>query len=617
MAPESRQAKTAEPMHIGHLDHELMAEVHYDQLESMLHRIKGGAIGALLFSVLMATYLHASVGLAVWYWLAVKTLVTAWRLAMVFRWNSGKNRQPVLGRWFCWLRINLFLDGALLGGVAFLALMSDTPQEALLWTAAGLCGVSAVAMSTLESDWTSSLLYASPIIGQTILCLLIQHSFFGNSTALGISIYGVVLLLNARRAARDEEQRILQSRAIRRYQKQNEVALEMARTESRMRVEMMSSITHELRTPIHGILAMSHQIARDPSANSTAKAAEMIMKSGEHLVSLVNDALDFGRLEAAGVTLRPEVFDLNDLVEEVGNIGFLIGQEKGVKFDVWSVLPAPYHVHADPGRLKQIALNLISNGIKFTDKGGEVVMRMRDADGHGTIVLDVTDNGPGIAAENLTTIFEPFSRHAREKSPGGLGSTGLGLSISKRLATAMKGTLDVTSELGKGSTFTLQVKLAKVVVSLQNRAAKPEFNQHTVLKGHALIAEDDQLTAELARSTLEMCGMTVSVVGRGDMAVYAATAERQRPDILLMDGDMPGLDGLTATRKIREHEAQTGAPRLPIVIVTGRCMPEDVMHARQAGADAHLGKPYSNAELIRMVVERLVPAQGHRRGKVG
>jgi CheY-like chemotaxis protein len=180
----------------------------------------------------------------------------------------------------------------------------------------------------------------------------------------------------------------------------------------------------------------------------------------------------------------------------------------------------------------------------------------------------------------------------------------------------MKGTLDVTSELGKGSTFTLQVKLAKVVVSLQNRAAKQELKQHTVVKGHALIAEDDHLTAELARSTLEMCGMTVSVVGRGDMALYAATAERKRLYILLMDGDMPGLDGLAATRKIREHEAHTGAPRLPIVIVTGRCMPEDVIHARQAGADAHLGKPYSNADLIRIVVERLVPAQGHKRGKL-
>lgn len=616
MAREAEQAKVVEVAHFGKLDHELMAEVHYEQMDSMLNRIKGGAIGALLYSAVMATYLHESVGIYVWYWLSIKTLVTAWRLTLVFRWKESKNRQPVLDRWFFWLRTNLFLDGTLLGAIGFLALLSDAPQEALLWTAAGLCGVSAVAMSTLESDWVSSVLYAVPIVGQTIFYLLIQQSFFGNSTAIAIAIYGVVLLLNARRAARDEKQRIVQSRAILRYQKQNEIALEMARTESRMRVEMMSSITHELRTPIHGILAMSNQIARDPSANSTAKAAEMIIKSGEHLVSLVNDMLDFGRLEAAGVTLRPEVFDLNDLIEEISNIGFLIGQEKGVKFAVWNVLPTPYHVHADSGRLKQISLNLISNGIKFTDKGGEVVLRIRDADGNGSIVLDVADNGPGIAAENLMTIFEPFSRHAIEKVSGGLGSTGLGLSISKRLATAMRGTLEVTSELGKGSTFTLKVNLAKVIVSLQNRQAKQDFKPPTSLKGHALIAEDDNLTAELARSTLEMCGMTVSVVGRGDLAVYAATKESQRPNILLMDGDMPGLDGLAATRKIREYEVQTATPRLPIVIVTGRCMPEDVINARQAGADDHLGKPYSNNDLIRIVAEQLAPTQSHKRGKL-
>ncbi|WP_084267872.1 ATP-binding response regulator [Azohydromonas lata] len=616
MAQEEKQFRTAQAAHIGRFDHELMAEVHYEQMESMANRIKGGAVGALLYSVVMAVYLHESVGIYVWYWLAAKTLAAAWRLALVFRWKDCKARQPVLDRWFFWIRVTLFLDGVLLGAIGLLALQSNAPQEALLWTAAGLCGVSAVAMSTLESDWVSSVLYSTPIIGQTILYLLIQQSFFGNSTAIAIAIYGAVLLLNARRAARDERQRIVQSRTILRYKKQNEIALEMARTESRIRVEMMSSITHELRTPIHGILAMSNQIARDPSANSTAKAAEMIIKSGEHLVSLVNDMLDFGRLEAAGVTLRPEVFDLNDVIEEVSNIGFLIGQEKGVKFAAWNVLPMPYHVHADPGRIKQISLNLISNGIKFTDKGGEVVLRVRDADGNGNIILDVADNGPGIAEENLTTIFEPFSRHAQEKVGGGLGSTGLGLSISKRLATAMKGTLEVSSELGKGSTFTLKVNLAKVVVSLQNRQPKQEFNLPATLEGHALIAEDDNLTAELARSTLEMCGLRVSVVGRGDLAVQAAMNDSQRPNILLMDGDMPGLDGLAATRKIREYEAQTASPRLPIVIVTGRCMPEDVINARQAGADAHLGKPYSNNDLIRTVAQRLAPMQNHKRGKI-
>lgn len=616
MGQQTVPGRAGETAYISRSDHELMAEVHYDRMDRVLKRIKIAAVAALFFSVVMAVYLHETSGIPVWHWLTVKTLLVIWRLAMVFRWEHIRNRQPVLGRWFFWLRINLFIDGTILGAITYLAISTDTPEQSLLWTGTVLCTLAAASMSTLESDWISALLYASPMIGQIIISLAILHPNPFHYTILGLIIFWVVMLLNARRASRDEEQRLLQGHAIRRYQKQNEVALEMARTESRLRIEMMSSITHELRTPIHGILAMSHQIAKDPQAASTAKAAEMIIKSGEHLVGLINDALDFGRLEAAGVTLRPEVFDLNELIAEVSHIGFMIGQEKGVKFDVWNILPTPYHVHADPGRLKQIALNLISNGLKFTEKGGEVVLRVRDADGHGSVVMDVSDTGPGIAPENLTTIFEPFSRHAGGRTQKGLGSTGLGLSISKRLAAAMKGNLEVSSLVGKGSTFTLKVKLAKVVVSLQNKNSKQDQATPVSLKGYALIAEDDNLTAELARTALEMYGMTVSVVGRGDMAVLAATMDKHRPDILLMDGDMPGMDGLTATRRIREHESQTGISRVPIVIISGRCTREDVDDARRAGADDHLAKPYSNGDLLRIVAANLPVETAPKRSKL-
>jgi signal transduction histidine kinase/CheY-like chemotaxis protein len=584
-------------------------------MESIAARVRSGAIGAMFFALVMAAYLHDSVGRSVWYWLMLKAAFTIWRLVLVFKWTNAKTKKPAQDKWVFWIRVTLFLDGVVMGAIGLLAVVYDAPEEALLWTAAGLCGVTAVAMHTLEADWLSGLLYATPILGQTVAYLMTMHErSFGNSTALGVAIFGVVLLLNARKAAGDEEQRIIQSRAIRRYQKQNEVALEMARNESRMRTEMMSSITHELRTPIHGILAMSHQIAKDPNSPSTAKAAAMIVKSGEHLVGLINDVLDFGRLEAAGVTLRPEVFDLNDLVEELLNMGFMIGREKGVKFWVNNALARPYHVHADPGRLRQIALNLISNGIKFTGKGGRVTMRVQDSDGRGNLVIEVVDTGVGIPAENLATIFEPFSRHARSRNEGGLGGSGLGLSISKRLATAMKGTLEVASELGQGSTFTLKVRLEKVVVSLHQKGAEPHKPQPLTLKGHALIAEDDGMTAELARTTLEMHGMTVSVVGQGDMAVYACTVPRQRPDIVLMDSDMPGLDGLASIRRIRDFEAQSGVARLSIVMVSGRCTTEDVAEAHRAGADEHLGKPYTSDDLIRTVAFHLHPAQNARQG---
>lgn len=605
MALESKSDRNVDVLRAARLDHELMAEIHYAQLESIVSRVKSAAVGALIFSAVMAAYLYDSIGTAVWYWFAIKTVVTAWRLALTYLWDKRKARSPAFDKWLQWIRISLFVDGLVLGSIGYLTIKSGAPDVDMFWTSAVLFGVTAVAMTTLESDWISGFLYAMPIVGQTILYLLIRDSPFGSSTALGSLIYAVVLLSNARKAARDEEQRIVQSRAILKYQKQNELALEVARNESRIRTEMVSSITHELRTPIHGILALSHQIAKDPHAASTPKAAEMIIKSGEHLVGLVNDVLDFGRLEAAGVTLRPEVFDLNDLVDELENLGYIIGREKGVRFEVLNALARPYHVHADPSRLKQIALNLISNGIKFTSKGGLVSMRLHDPDGRGSLTLEVTDTGMGIAAENLASIFEPFSKHARSQSEGGLGGSGLGLSISRRLAAAMKGSLEVRSELGKGSTFTLRLRIEKVIVSLHGKNQEQEDIRPIVLKGHVVIAEDHNITAELARATLEMHGMTVSVVGTGDLAIYAATMVSPRPDIVLMDGDMPGLDGLTSTRRIREFEQQSRSGRIPIVIISGRCSSEDIAQAKAAGADDYLGKPYSNKELAGVVARNL------------
>jgi signal transduction histidine kinase/ActR/RegA family two-component response regulator len=605
MAQQEKFDMNGDVLRAARFDHELMAEIHHDQMEIVASRVRGGALGALFFSIVIAIYLKEPVGVAIWYWLALKAILAFLRLGLVFRWRSRKAAKPAVDKWFFWIRVTLFLDGAVLGSVVYLAQAAGASQEALLWVSAVLCGVTAVAMHTLESNWISSLLYGVPIVGQTVLYLALRGSAFGNGMALSVATFGAVLMINARRTAEDERQRIVQSCTIRRYKKQYEVALEMAKNESRMRAEVMSSITHELRTPIHGILAMGNFILKDPNSPSAVKAASMIIKSGEHLVELVNDVLDFGRFEAAGVTLKSEVFDLCDLVEELQNIGFMIGREKGVAFKVSSSLQSPHHVLADSKRLKQVALNLISNGIKFTGEGGKVTLQVERVGGGGTVYFRVIDNGEGIDPEYLNTIFEPFSRHAKVRNDSGLGGTGLGLSISKRIATAMKGTLEVESELGKGSTFTFTVPLENVIVSLQGAGIQKRDERPYELDGHALIAEDDVMVSQLTRSTLEMHGMTASVVDQGDMAVCAAIRASQRPDIVLMDGDMPGLDGLSSIRKIREHEKNNGLPHLPIVVVSGRCSSEDVRNAKKAGADDHLAKPYTNDDLLNMVALHL------------
>jgi len=605
-------------MSLRPIDHELLAKVHYDQLDRLCKRMAGGTAGAMAFSVVMALYLAENVGKAIWLWLALKAVVAAARLGFAFLWHKKRHSPVPLDRWLMVLRSMLLVDGLVLGGVGLLSFHAADPTGALLWTSAVMCGIAAVAISTLESDWIASLCYCAPMMAQTAAYLLLQGTSFGESTGLGILIYGTVLLLNARKASRDEEQRLVQSHTIRQYQIQNEEALELARQESTVRSEFISSVTHELRTPLHGILGLTQQVMKEAKgvSPSMVHAARMIQRSGEHLMGLINDVLDTGKFEAKGVVLHPEVFDVNDVVADVESMSFMIAREKGVALAVSNDLKQPYYVHADPGRLRQIVLNLIGNGIKFTDRGGKIQVSVNLLPNDKTIEFVVADNGIGIPADKLEKIFEPFAQVSTERSVAG---SGLGLSITRRLTAAMNGTIEVQSAFGSGSTFSVRIPLERVVVSTHHKPGSVAGHHAETqrLEGHILLAEDDEVTTLLAITALENTGLQVSHVRGGHGVLARAALAHGRPDIILMDCQMPGLDGFAAAREIRAYEKANGAPRIPIIAVTGHSSAEDISRTVEAGMDDHLTKPFDTTELIKIVARHLQQRSSRGSGGAG
>lgn len=588
-------------------DPELAAKVHYDQLDRLCRRTVGGSIGALVFAIVMAIHLQAEVGTTIWLWLIAKTVIGIVRLVFSLFWKSNKLRFLALHRRLAILRLLLLVDGTVLGSVCIFSLQSAAPETTLLWSAVVLCGVCAVAISTLESDWVCSLCYCGPVLGIGCTSMLFLASNFGISTGIGIMIFGFVLLLNARTAYNDERQRLVQGHAIQQYQSKTDDALKIAKQEASLRTEFISSVTHELRTPLHGILGLTNQVMKDGSEMSAVQiehAARMIKRSGEHLLGLINDILDVSKFQAMGVVLSREVFDLHDVVEDVETMASMISREKGVLFSVTSSLTSPYFVHADARRLRQILLNLIGNGIKFTNVGGRVSLSVgMDGCNADITTFSVTDSGIGIEADKIHTIFEPFAQVATDRSFIG---SGLGLSITKRLVLAMNGALSVQSVFGKGSTFTADLPLERVVLSERLRSGTlPESVVPKMLTGYVLLADDDPVTALLSVAALEKVGLRVRHVTDGEQAVAYATSSGSRPDLVLMDCEMPGMNGFTAARAIRDSERLRFGNHIPIIAVTGLAGHADQQRAKAAGMNGYLTKPFESVALISLIEEVL------------
>ena len=371
------------------------------------------------------------------------------------------------------------------------------------------------------------------------------------------------------------------------------------------KARFLAMMSHEIRTPLNAVIGLTEILRHSTLTEDQRKMTETIGESGSGLLHVINDILDFSKLEANKVAIELVEFDLLELVSGTVNILSAQAKAKGITLTLAIAAGVPRSISADGGRLRQILLNLLGNAIKFTDQGEIAVgVEVAEENNDGLLIrFSVTDQGIGISAEAQARLFQPFSQ-ADSSTTRKFGGTGLGLAISKQLAELMGGSMNVESTEGKGSRFWFTVFTAR---------GKPPAAQAKILgdglPGGAnkingdmriLLVEDNPVNQMVALRLLELLGFHADVVNDGAEAVDAAQC--QRYDLLLMDCQMPNMDGYQATAEIRRREADSGR-RTRIVAMTANAMSDDREKCLEAGMDDYIAKPIQ-LKTLRTALER-------------
>jgi signal transduction histidine kinase/CheY-like chemotaxis protein/ligand-binding sensor domain-containing protein len=419
---------------------------------------------------------------------------------------------------------------------------------------------------------------------------------------LSLLIYGAVRLrLRAlrRHAAMLEE--TVQERTAQLAEKMEALreSEQRALSASRAKSAFLANMSHELRTPLNGVLGFAQLLARRKDRDAEDREGlGVIMSSGEHLLSLINDVLSLSKIEAGSVTLEKTDFDPRRVLRDVEKVLRLRAEEKRIRFDIdVDESQMPHAVNGDEVRLRQILLNLAGNAVKFTERG-QVVLRARWRAGRAAFEVD--DTGPGISADELPRLFEPFvqtdaGRRAKE-------GTGLGLAVSRHLAQLMDGDITVESTPGKGSRFRLDIALplaeVKAQVPDERRVASLAPGQGPV---RILIADDTPVNRTVLSRLLTQAGFEVRAATNGAEAVE--TWREWRPALVWMDWRMNEMDGLEATRRIRAEEAARGLARTPILALSASALDHERGQILAAGCDDFVAKPYREATIFAKIHE--------------
>ncbi|NML43608.1 response regulator [Ramlibacter sp. G-1-2-2] len=402
-------------------------------------------------------------------------------------------------------------------------------------------------------------------------------------------------------------------RRARQAQQAEDAALAATRAKS----EFLANMSHEVRTPLHAVLALTHIVRRSGVTAEQARRLQQIEDQGEHLLGLLGDMLDLARIEAGRLQLESRDFTLAELLAEVAGLLRPQAQDRRIAFELDPQGP-PVRLRGDLGRLRQALINYAGNAVKFTPEGGRVVLRAfidGEAPDDGLLLrFEVIDTGIGIAAEKLGTIFDPFEQLDAEAARAS-GGTGLGLAITRGLAQAMGGAVGVSSTPGAGSTFwfTAAVQLAPEEADpVPGAAPDADALLLEAYRGRSvLLVEDNDISAEVVAELLAGAGLQVERAADGVEAV--AHASRQAFDLVLMDMQLPRMDGLQATRAIR---ALPGWQARPIIALTASVFEETRRQCMEAGMSDFLGKPVRPAQL-QETVEKWLRAAGSQLAAVG
>jgi PAS domain S-box-containing protein len=374
------------------------------------------------------------------------------------------------------------------------------------------------------------------------------------------------------------------------------VALEQAEQASQAKTAFLANMSHEIRTPLNGIVAGADLLAKSDLSPRARELVDIILNSGKSLERLLSDILDLVRIEAGQVAVENGPFHLGDMARSVAALCALRAEEKGVIVETHIAATADVMVTGDGARLRQVLTNLLSNAVKFTDQGYVTLDVTLSPEGGAR--LSVTDTGIGFDAAEKARIFDRFQQ-ADASFTRRFGGTGLGLSISRELVELMGGALSCDSVPGMGSTFWFTLPLAAhhqaPTATTTEEVAQPAGGMPRIL-----VADDHPTNRKIVELMLaDLAEIFTAENGREAVDVYKVAA----PDLILMDMQMPVMDGLAAVREIRALEAKTDCGRAPIIMLTANARPEHVRASRDAGADLHLEKPITSALLFAAIAK--------------
>ncbi len=395
--------------------------------------------------------------------------------------------------------------------------------------------------------------------------------------------------------------------ALRESERKTRAAMDSAEAASKAKSQFLANMSHEIRTPMTAIVGYADLMGTVNTPQERTELLDVIKRNGDHLLLIINDILDLSKIEAGQMNVENVNTDIRDVVEQVAGLLRVRAEAKSISLEIECDRSMPL-VLSDPLRLRQILMNLVGNAIKFTQEGKvEIIVRAKPSqtDSLTQVEFVIRDTGIGMTLQAISNLFRAFAQADNSMSRK-FGGTGLGLFISQRLACMLGGGIEVFSEVGSGSTFTLTIA-ARIAAPATRTPSSASASQQR-LTGSILLAEDGPDNQRLIATHLRRAGATVTIVGDGGAAIEAALASRASTpfDIILMDMQMPCTDGYTAAGELRK-QGWTG----PIVAITAHAMSGDRERCTNAGCDDYLTKPVDRHKLVQTCAQWLAPASGH------